>query len=94
MKLMHQYGLMEGVQFLLSSQEVNQRFWMKFYFSYTSPLKTTVDKCIYCQKTDYVNKDWLWSERYFSLVREVLQKSGKVLNIWLQLYTFHVEIHS
>ena len=41
-----------------------------------------------------MSKKWLWSEGYFSLVREVLWKSGKKTwsNFWLQLYTFHLKI--
>jgi len=50
---------------------------MKFYSSYTPSLKIIVHKCVYCQKSNDMNRMWLWREGYFSLVREGLWRSGR-----------------
>jgi len=61
----------------LSSQGAHQRFLVKFYSSHASSLTIIVYKCTYYQKSNGMNKTWLWNEGYFSVLRQVLRKSYK-----------------
>ena len=98
-ELTHQVVRWQQLPFPVSSQGVCQRFLRKFYSSWTSSL-TTVDRCVYCQNNTYwircgceVKDISLWEER---CCQSLAKRHDQivVLNVWLQIYTFHLTICS
>ena len=94
-ELTHQVVRWQQLPFPVSSQGGHQRFLRKS--SSTSSL-TTVDRCVYCQNNTYwircgceVKDISLWEER---CCQSLAKRHDQivVLNVWLQIYTFHLTI--